>query len=167
MVLQALWPCWSFYPMSSCLVALSTAQIQTMLGPGHPPSVFGRATACSGLSFPICPWRSWWEGAERVQMGRPHAACFPSKALFSFLLPLEGKLPINKRELQTQHLAPRPRSLGKQGRRERAGRGIGNKCRGVFFGGSIIRSPPPTPTAVPNLDLYGNGFHAWASHELS
>lgn len=26
---------------------------------------------------------------------------------------------------------------------------------------------PPTPTTVLNLDFYGNGFHAWASHELS
>lgn len=31
------------------------------------------------------------------------------------------------------------------------------------------RSPLPTllPATVPNLDFYGNVFHAWASHELS
>ena len=38
---------------------------------------------------------------------------------------------------------------------------------GVFFGGSEVPSPPPIPTTVPNLDFYGNGFHAWASRELS
>lgn len=38
-------------------------------------------------------------------------------------------------------------------------------ARGVF---EDPRSPPtPIPTTVPNLDFYGNGFHAWASHELS
>lgn len=37
---------------------------QTVLGPGHPLSVLGQATACLGLSFPIGPWGSWWEGGK-------------------------------------------------------------------------------------------------------
>lgn len=45
---------------------------------------------------------------------------------------------------------------------------IGNKCTGVF---SLVdpRSPPPPPYSYhcPKFDFYGNGFHAWASHELS
>lgn len=134
---------------------------QTVLGPGHPLSVLGQATAFGGLSFPICPWGSWGEE------GKAHAACSPEKVLFSFLLPLEGKLPINDRELQTQRLAPRPRSLGKQGGVSRQEGELETNAWGVFFGGSTVCSPPPTPTAVPNLGLYGNGFHAWASYELS
>lgn len=138
-----------------------------MLGPGHSLNVFGQATVCSGLSFSICPWGSWWEGAQRLQVGGLHAACLPHKALSSFLLPLKGKLPINERELQTQCLAPRPRSLGELGGSECAGRRIGNKCIGCFLW--WIHSPLPTVYSYccPIFGLLRKRFYAWASHELS
>lgn len=104
---------------------------------------------------------------QRLQVGGLHAACLPHKALSSFLLPLKGKLPINERELQTQCLAPRPRSLGELGESECAGRGIGNKCMGCFLW--WIHSPLPTLYSYrcPIFGLLRKRFHAWASHELS
>lgn len=126
---------------------------QTMLGPGHPLSMLGQDTACLGLGFPISPWGSRWEGAEGLRVGGPRVAFFPNKALFSFLLPLEGKLPINERELQTQLLAPRPRSLGKQGASEHAGRGIGNKCMGCFLWWIHSLLPTPHSYCCPKFGL--------------
>lgn len=136
-------PFWHILSTPSCSVALLTAQTQTMLGPRLLLSVLGQAKASSSLDFPICAWGSWWEGAKSLQVGGLYAACLPHKALSFFLPPLEGKLPINERELQTQCLAPRPRSLGEQGESERAGRGIGNKCMGCFLW--WIHSPLLTP----------------------
>lgn len=40
-------------------------------------------------------------------------------------------------------------------------------AQGCFLWWIHVPSPPPSPAAVPNLDFYGNEFHAWASHELS
>lgn len=78
--------------------------------------------------------------------------CLPDRALSSSLPPLEGKLPINERELQTQHLAPRPRSLGEQGGSKRDGRGIGNKCTGVFS--LVDLRSPPHPLFLPLSQIW-------------
>lgn len=66
---------------------------------------------------------------------------------------LQRKLPINEGESQTQCLAPRPRSWAQSGGVECAGRGIGNKCTGVF---SLVDPCPlstPQPCRCPKFGL--------------
>lgn len=67
----------------------------------------------------------------------------PSPKAFLLPPPLKGKLPINERELRTQRLAPRPRSSGKQGGCEHAGRQLETNARGCFLWWIHSAFPPP------------------------